>query len=142
MIEKSIRLNSPFLTNLLDSLRRRSKALKHKNARPAIKRFFDSQDGVSKERIEITFDQRPRQRLTIKAWEDRTILIQATESILQAGWKFQHVSSGRFVGTPDGREIVQALEATLSAMYEMTSESTGQMDAIWRPLLAKGPHAI
>ena len=142
MIEKPIRSNSLFLAALLNSLKRRSKALKNKNASPKIERFVDTQDGESEERIEITVVQRTRQRLTVIAWEDRAIQVQASESILQAGWKFQFVCSGRFIGAPDGREIVQALEASLSAMFEMTSENVAQLDTIWGSLLATGPRSL
>ena len=142
MIDKPDRPGSPFLADLLDSLRRRSKALKHKNSTPEVERFIDTRDGLTEERIEIRFSNRRRQQLTLTVWEDRSMRVSASEAIWQAGWKFQLCSEGRFNGSGGGREIVDALEASLSAMFGMTGNDATRLDAVWGPLLAKGPQPV
>jgi hypothetical protein len=141
MSSKPSRTDTPLIIDLLDSLRRRSKALKHKNASPAIERFVDARDGLTEERVELRFTSRKRQQLTLTLWEDRTVRVIASESVPQAGWKFTYTSEGRLVGSEGGRSIVSALEASLSAMFEMTGEDVARLETIWGPLLAKGPQS-
>ncbi|MEP0095257.1 hypothetical protein [Parasphingorhabdus sp.] len=136
------RVDSEFLEGVLESIRRRSKALKHRNAKPAIERFLEVQEDHFEERIEIRIDIRPRQTLRLKLWSDRFIDVWAAESVWQAGWKFQYQKSGRFVGGIDGRKIVGAIEESLSAMFEMTADDTSELEQTWKPLLASGPSAL
>lgn len=136
MLERS---DCPFLLDVLDSLKRRGKALKHRNATPIIERFIELRDGKTEERVEVTFKVRKRQIVALTVWGDRWISIRAAESIPQAGWKFQYTHSGRFLGTEGGRDLVKATEASLSEMYELTDTTVERLDLIWRPLLANGP---
>ncbi|WP_152998805.1 hypothetical protein [Sphingopyxis sp. H115] len=124
---------------MLDSLKRRRKALKHHNATPTIERFIELRDGKTEERVEVTFKVRKRQSVALTVWGDRWISIRAAESISQAGWKFQYTHSGRFLGTEGGRDLVRATEASLSEMYELTDTTVERLDLIWSPLLANGP---
>ena len=142
MVSKPIRTESTFIAEVLESLRRRGKALKYKNATPVIDRFIELREGVTEQRVEITFTKRPRQKLTLTLWEDRTVEVRASEAIWQVGWKFQYARSGRFVGVGGPQELVRATEASLSKMFEMTSKNVGQLDELWGPLLAVGPRPI
>lgn len=136
------RSDCPFILHVLDSVKRRGKALKHKNATPTIERFIEVLDGESEERVEIALRVRKRQVLTLTIWCDRWVQVQASESISQAGWKFQYAHSGRFLGADGGRDLVEAVEASLSEMYEMTDANVGRLDAIWKALLANGPRSL
>lgn len=136
MLERS---DCPFLLDVLDSLKRRGKALKHRNATPIIECVIELRDGKTEERVEVTFKVRKRQIVALTVWGDRWISIRAAESIPQAGWKFQYTHSGRFLGTEGGRDLVKATEASLSEMYELTDTTVERLDLIWRPLLANGP---
>jgi hypothetical protein len=135
------RSDCPFILDVLDSLKRRSKALKHQNATPTIERFIEMRDGETNERVDVKFKARQRQILALSIWCDRWISIRASESISQAGWKFQYTHSGRFLGAEGGRDLIAAAEVSLSAMYELTDMNVGRLDLIWRPLLANGPQA-
>ena len=135
---KQRRVESHFLEEVLESLKRRSKALKHRNATPVVDRFLEVDDGRTEERIELRFQPRQRQTLVITLWSDRHLHVLATESISQAGRKFEYQSSGRFIGGNDGRHIVGAIESTLSEMFEMTAEQTPKFSKIWDPILAAG----
>lgn len=135
------RPDCPFILDVLDSLKRRGKALKHRNATPTIERFIEHRDGETEERVEVTFKARKRQILALTVWGDRWVSIRASESIPQAGWKFQYTHSGRFLGTEGGRDLVKATEASLSEMYELIDSTVERLDVIWRPLLANGPQA-
>lgn len=136
------RSDCPFILDVLDSLKRRGKALKHRNATPMIERFVELRDGEAEERVEITFRARKRQTLALTIWCDRWMSIRASESISQAGWKFQYTHSGRFLGAEGGRDLIAAAESSLSAMYDLDDASIGSLDIIWRPLLANGPLAF
>ena len=142
MPEDVRRIDSEFLEDVLESFRRRSKALKHRNAKPQIERFLEVQEDQSTERIEILIDRKPRQTLRLILWSHRYIDVLAAEAISQAGWKYQYQYSGRFVGGAGGRKIVAAVEASLSAMFELTSEDVFKLEQIWKPLLAKGPRVL
>jgi hypothetical protein len=90
--------DNPFLTAVLSALKRRSKALKHRNAVPTVERIVEIRDGVTLERIEIVMRVRRRQSLTVLAWDDRSIWIHACEAIKNTGWRFQFTDSGRLSG--------------------------------------------
>ena len=130
-----VRADSPFLLDVLEGIRRRRKALRARNASPIV----EIRDGIRVERIEIACRPRTNQRLTILVWEDRWTWVHACESIKNAGWKFQYTASGRFLGADGGRDLIRALEASLSAMFEMTSENSARLGDIWDRLLANGP---
>jgi hypothetical protein len=49
------RPDCPFIMDVLDSLKRRSKALKHQNATPVIERLVEIRDGKPEELVEVTF---------------------------------------------------------------------------------------
>lgn len=133
------RPDCPFISDVLDSLKRRTKALKHRNATPTIERFLELRNGETEERVEVTFKARKRQTLALTVWCDRWVSIRASESIPQAGWKFQYTHSGRFLGVEGGRDLIEATETSLSEMYELTDADVDQLNVIWRPLLANGP---
>ena len=109
------------------------------SASPVVERFVDTYDGAAEDRVELRFTSRKKQQLSLTVWEDRTIRVTASESISKAGWKFTYTDEGRFVGSEGGRAIVSAVEASLAAMFEMTDKDVGRLEAIWGPLLAKGP---
>ena len=137
-----ITANSPFLSDVLEALRRRRRALKHQNALPEIERIIEIEEGVAQERLEIRMAPRKRQRLGLIVRQDRTIRVQATESIAKAGWKFEFADQGRLVAQTDGRAFVAALEASLSAMFEMTADQMDRLERVWNPLIAKGPRSL
>ena len=136
------RSDCPFILDVLDSLKRRGKALKHRNATPTIERFIELRDDEAEERVEITFKPRNRQILALTIWCDRWVSIRASEAIPQAGWKFQYTHSGRLLGAEGGRDLVEATEASLTAMYELDDGNISRLDIIWRSLLANGPQAF
>jgi len=136
------RPDCPFILDVLDSLKRRSKALKRQNATPTIERFIELRDGEPEERVEVTLRARKRQILALTIWCDRWISIRASESISQAGWKFQYMYSGRFLGAEGGRDLIAAAESSLSAMYDLGDASVSRLDILWRPLLANGPQVF
>lgn len=59
------------------------------------------------------------------------------------GHQARIVGAERFEPSHDDSDerfvLIAAIEQTLSACYGMTAERIGALDAIWRPVLAKGP---
>ncbi|MEM7779834.1 MAG: hypothetical protein AAF697_05520 [Pseudomonadota bacterium] len=82
------------------------------------------------------------QRLQVTIWSDRMVEAQACEPGQYKGWKFTYDIYGRVVGDVGGRELVAAIEASLSAMFEITQANTSKLERIWSPLLAQGPKAV
>ncbi|MEO0461845.1 MAG: hypothetical protein AAF127_01860 [Pseudomonadota bacterium] len=140
--EKPERRDSEFLSQVLDSLRKRRRALKHISGVPQIERFVDVHEDRSEERLEVTFNPFTHQRLRAIFWDDRWIQISALESIPKAGWKFEFAAEGRFLRGNDGKSVIAAIEQTLSMMFEATQEDAMEFDQIWAPLLAAGPAAV
>ena len=134
--------DSPLLTELLEALRKRSRAIKHKGVQVAIERVIEEADGEKRERLEIDCRLGKRQQARLFVWDDRALWVHAAEAIPKSGWKFQFTDSGRYVGTADARMLVSALEATWAAMYEMAPADIGRLASIWTPLLAKGPKLV
>ena len=141
MSNRMPRVENEFLEDVLESFRRRSKALKHRNAKPKIERFLDIRDDETEEIVEVRIE-RDRQTLRLTLWSDRYIDFWAAEMVRNIGWKFEYRNSGRFLGGIDGRSIVNAVETSLSAMFEMSDENVGNLEEIWKPLLATGPTAL
>lgn len=134
-----IAAQSAFLSEVLECLRRRGKALKHKNATPSVDRIIEAKDGRSVERIEIVCQPRKHQTLKLIVWEDRDVWVHACEAVKNSGWKFQYTKSGRVLGPNPAHQVIAALEQTLAQMFEMSSANVGLLGNTWDPLLANGP---
>ncbi|WP_374396388.1 hypothetical protein [Sphingopyxis sp.] len=142
MVDKLVRTDCAFLVDVLDSLARRRKALKNQNAAPTIERFVEIRNHTAEERIEITFGKHNRQTLALTLWSDRWVSVRASEAIAKAGWKYRYECSGRFVGEGGGRDLVQAVEATILEMFRMTENDVDRLETIWSAKLAGGPQGI
>ncbi|NQX95472.1 MAG: hypothetical protein HRT64_11260, partial [Erythrobacter sp.] len=101
---------SDFVEDLLFALKKRSKALKHKNARPEVTRFLEEIDEEQVERVEINFRRLSQQTLILTVWGDRMVHIQAFEPNPDKGWKFQYDLFGRALGETNGKTLVVAIE--------------------------------
>lgn len=141
-IAAPVRADDPFLTEFLEALRKRSKALKHRNWSISIDRIVERQDGEDSERIALHCEQRPRQRVSFELNAKREVYLSASESIAKAGWKFTYSDYGRLLPSVSGRTLVALLETTLTEMFEMTERKTYKFGQIWQAVLAKGPQAI
>ncbi len=133
--------DSPFLQDLLNSLRSRQKAFAHKGVKFIADRVIEEKSDRRVERIDLVLRLRKRQTITLTVRQDRTVRLHACEAITKAGWRFQYTADGRLLGTLGGRDLVSAMEVTASRMFGMTDQTVGSLSLIWDQLLARGPQS-
>ncbi len=129
---------SAFLANIATAWDARCAAIGNKGRIVGASRFGPSHDDTD-ERLVLALAAGPHQRVTIVIRDTRRIDIVAAEGVPEA-WAWQFADAGRLAG--DGPALIAAIEQTLAACAGMTAEATGAFDAIWRPVLAKGPRRI
>ncbi|HEY6816526.1 MAG TPA: hypothetical protein VI168_13375 [Croceibacterium sp.] len=127
---------------MLDALKKRSRALKHKNVVVSVDRILEIEGSSASERVNVRFSRRPHQQFSCVLLAGRSIWIVASERIPKGGWKFEFSDGGRLLPSIDGRGLVELFEKTLSAMFEMDETNLGRLEHIWRPCIAKGLRAI
>jgi hypothetical protein len=136
--------DNAFLSSLIESLRKRHKALKHKTRKIACDKVIEEHDGERIEKLEFAFRSGTHDRdLRLRAfvWEDRWVWIDCRvpgKMGLQLEWSYD----GRLLPSHDGRAFITALEATMSHAYSVDAVSTSGLDLIWSPLLARGPKRV
>ena len=129
---------SAFLAEVDAAWAKRRRAIRNQTRSAATQQIDASEE--DEERFVLAFSLRVRQHVTVTVRASRQVTVVAAESIPNGGWAWQFTDAGRLAaGAP---ALVAAIEETLSACFGMTAERTGRLDAIWRPLLAKGPRAI
>jgi len=135
-------IDNPFLLEAIEALAHCRQSALDREAAPAIHRAIEFRNGGTCARVEILFRQCRNQMLSIHLWENRAISLHAGEAIRNGGWKFHFSSAGRFLATQDGQALVRAAEASLTAMAETTDADPERLEAIWQPLIARGPRLV
>ena len=137
--------SNPFLTELLDSLRKRSKSLKHQMSSLSCERVFREHDENQFEVIEIEitpgFSSSKRFPCSFKVWEDRWIFISLSEWKNNT-WDWNWQEEGTIFPFISGRELVSAIELTVSSSFEMNSSNTNLFSELWRPYLIRKPELV
>jgi hypothetical protein len=128
------------LSALLDAIRKRSRALSHKCNVTECERVVELKDGEEHERIELRLQQRSRSalKLTFWMWDDRWCWFDARRGS-KSGWTFEWTYEGRLSGDLSGRDLVDAIERTHELIA--TDADVTSLNAIWRPMLMRGPQA-
>ena len=132
-----------FLNEVLASLGRRRKAIRHK-ARFTVEKVVERTDGDEREKLEITcalyFARDTSVRLF--AWQDRWLWVDARSFQKSEGWIWQFTARGRAIGGLDGRSLVAALEASIAASSQVNEENAALLQSIWQRVLAVGPSVV
>lgn len=134
------RSDCPLLADVLESIRRRSKSIKHHGWRFEVDRIFEEySDGrVEKLEIRIQYHELPV-HLDVDVWEDRWVMVSAykrteTEKL---HWDIQ----GRLMPEVDGLEFMQLIEKSQGFHYT-DQDRSDLLKSIWSQILARGPHAV
>lgn len=135
-------IDDPFLVDVMEALRERGDAFRAQGAASRVERVIEFRGESTVARIELLFRLGGSQMLSIHLWEDRAISLNAGESVRGGGWRFRYGSEGRFPGPNQGPELVRAAEASVQAMADTTDADPERLEAIWRPLIAKGPKLV
>lgn len=129
---------SGFLADILLSLAKRRKAIRHQVRNIAAEKVKERAEGVEREKLEITCEIDGRgTSLRMFVWEDRWILVDARRPIKKEGWAWVYTSEGRT--TVDGRTIVEGLEASIEAA---SLQSVETFERVWQPMIATGPRPV
>ena len=133
-----------WIANVLDGLRRRSRALRHKMYSVECERVFEEAEGKRTERLDLTLRQsRSSQGFVLRAkiWQDRWAWIDA-RSGGKNGWTLEWTVEGRAAGGVAGQALMEAVEE----MFDVISISKAAADAaltkMWKPILLRGPKRV
>lgn len=130
-----------FLNDVVLSIKRRRKALKHKNVSVVCERLVEDDGGKIREKIELEFLKIRGVSIRIFLWSDRLIWIDS-RAHCRNGWIWDWSCEGRVLGSLSGREIVKSVEDMLDLSSTMSTENLGNFAKIWEGKLARGLRLI
>ena len=133
-----------FIKDVVESLRKRHKALKHRVNAIACERIIERDDHADHEKIEITFRAHVAGRrcgLRVFVWDDRWLWVDCRLAG-KRGWLWEWTREGRLRGPASGRAIMESLERTLDLAHTMNAAETARFDDVWIPILARGPRLV
>jgi hypothetical protein len=130
-----------FLNAVVESLRRRRKAISHKSAAIRVERIREVDGNCETEKLEINLKLYDKISVRLHAWQTRWIWLDVRKSS-KRGWVWSWEQEGRPLPPLGGREIVDALETTHDLAFDMNAARTHEFTAIWAPMLARGPVSI
>jgi hypothetical protein len=130
---------SRFLDEVAGSLRKRSKALRHKCSSYGCEKVWEIQEGLRREKAEISFKllgARPV-RLSCHLWDDRWTWIDVRQPT-KAGWRFEWRHEGR-IGSTEPLAVSKAMEQTLFIDYANIDRTRTELDNLWSKIAVTGP---
>jgi hypothetical protein len=133
-----------WIVDVLDGLRRRSRALKHKTHSVECERVFEEANGKRIERIDLTLRQsRSSHGLVLRAkiWQDRWAWIDA-RSGGKSGWTMEWTVEGRAAGGVSGQALMDRIEGTFDAISTAKAADDAALDKIWKEILLRGPKPV
>jgi hypothetical protein len=133
-----------WIADVLDGLRRRSRALKHKTHSVECERAFEEADGKRTERIDITLRRsRSSQGLVLRAkiWQDRWTWIDA-RSAGKNGWTREWTVEGRAAGGVSGQALTRAIEEAFDAISISKAADDATLNEVWNAILVRGPRPV
>lgn len=134
---------SEFLAEVLAALKKRRRAIKYTLRELTAEKIVERGEGQDREKLEIGCEFRSSQHTALRLflWGDRWIWVDARSLKKGDGWTWHFTHEGRAVGGLTGRQIVEALEASIAASSPVHNNHTELLEQVWRPILALGPRA-
>jgi len=131
------------IASVIASLKKRHKALKHKVKSVTCDKLLEVNDDARREKLEVSL-QGYSDNLRAHVWEDGWIWVDFRARAVgsSGGWRWEWSYDGRLLPVHDGRVLVEALERTLGAAAALDGNAMSVFDAIWQPLLARGPKTV
>ena len=131
--------DSRFLDEVAGSLRRRSKALKHKCRSYRCEKVWEDDGFSRREKAELSFELPGEQpvRLACHLWEDRWLWIDVRQ-VAKSGWRFEWQHRGR-IGSTEPLAVAEAMEQTLSIDYARIERVRADLDNLWSSIAINGP---
>ncbi len=134
------RSDSPLLADVLESIRRRSKSIKHGGWRFQVDRVFEEySDGrVEKLEIRIQYQELPV-HLDIDVWDDRWVLVSAYKRTEMEKWHWEF--QGRLMPDVEDLEFMRLIE--MSQGFQFTDQGRADLlESIWGQILGRGPRPV
>lgn len=131
---------SPFLTQVLESFRKRAKALRHEGNDISVQRVIERDGEEDIEKIEIQLKSSLGPQVAISVWSDRWIFVHAGH-LTKRGWLWEWAKEGRFLGPEKERAISLNSEKMLSAGIG-TGAPVQFCEGLWKSTIATGPSVL
>ena len=133
-----------FLLDFVESIKKRNKTLKYRASSIKCDRVLVREEGVETEKIELILELSHSNGylpFSIYAWEDRWIWVDI-RLMEHRRWVWSWAFEGRLLGNLGGKTVINAIERTIEASFEMSSVNTTKFDEIWSVMLARGPESF
>jgi hypothetical protein len=130
-----------FLEEVAESLRKRRKSLKHRSRQILVNKTYEMTDGKQEERLDAFLESWSDAQLQMVARSNRFVWLSGG-LLTKKGWTWNWTYEGRLLGAVSARAAVEALEKTFDLAFSMEEARIGELTAVWKPLLAKGPVEI
>jgi hypothetical protein len=131
--------------DVVEAVRARSKALRHKFREVGIEISVDTQNGVPIDYVELSFTKSRTQngpRIRFKLWSDRWAWVDAREyekKVLK--WSFSF--DGRLRGNHTGNDLIRDIEEFDKIIVDIDSkDGLDRAKHLWKSVLLKGPSRI
>ena len=135
------RFEDSLLEDIAFSLRKRRKTLKHSTDGIRCERLVEIEDSETTEKMELEVRLTNKTSVRVFAWSDRWLWVDARASA-KKGWAWEWTRDGRLLGGCGGKDVVGAIENTLSKTHFVDSQQTDVFTEIWKRLLARGPEEV
>jgi len=133
--------DNDFLSDILFSIKKRSKSLRYRSSEISVERVFEEVDGERLEKVELEIQPSSGDaKLLIEVWQDRWVVVSCSERTKVQKWDWFY--EGKLLPVYNGKAFVGAVEATRSHCFEMNSRKVSLFSRVWQPLLAKGPELV
>ena len=123
-----------FLTEILGSIKKRSKSLNYNTEGLCVERVFEVYEEERVEKIEIKLTVN-RADLLVSVWQDRWVIVSCGIRTKESKWDWSF--QGKYLPCFDGKEMIKAIEKTFVNFYQMNEKRTSTFEIIWKPLLAR-----
>lgn len=128
--------DSDFLSNIVFSVKKRSKSIKHKTSSYSLQKVIEKDGQKEYEKLEIDIDVLYTS-VRIFFWCDRFAWIDI-RTPSKRGWSFEWQNEGR-IGGSNSQVILKAIEKTIELSMAPNKESIVLLDDVWRNIIFKGP---
>lgn len=130
-----------FLSDILASIKKRSKSLKYNSWELSVERLYEESKSGRVEKLEIMLKPSNYNAwLEVGVWEDRWITVNCWERTKENKWDWFY--EGKFTPKTESKAFINAIESTNVAFFEMTSPDVNAFSSIWSPILADGLNCV
>lgn len=129
--------DSQFLSDILSSIKRRSKSLNYHCEEVSVEKVIEHYDNERVEKVEIELKPYFENcQLYISIWEDRQVHISCGQRTKEIKWNWE--IQGKYLTQFGGKIFVDSIEQTRDYFFEMNPKNTKNFNIIWDRLVSTG----